>query len=51
MKKEMIRILKHPPIKEGRGGVLTPRDISYDKWYSEIMELVSKKLESGYLKS
>ena len=50
MKKELMKILKNPPIKKGRGGVLTNRDVDYDKWYDNIMNLIAKKLRSGYLK-
>ena len=43
MKKELIKILKNPPlISSGR--------VDYDKWVEQIYELIEKKLESGYIK-
>ena len=42
MKKELIKILKKPPLNSGK--------INYDKWVERIYELIVKRLESGYLK-
>lgn len=50
MKKELIKILKNPSIKENSGGILTNKDIDYEQWYLNIMDLVAENLSSGYLK-
>jgi len=51
MKKELIKILKNPSLKKGRGGILTTKDIDYEHWCLEIISLIAVKLESGYLKT
>ncbi len=50
MKKELIKILKNPIIKKDHGGVLTQKDVDYEKWYEAVMNLICENLSSGYLK-